>query len=85
MTSTSSAGSRVAKAAKGGGSALDSCRCFELLGFDVLLDEALRPWLMEVNLSPSLQCDERIDHAVKSAVVADTFNLLGIPSKREGC
>jgi hypothetical protein len=51
----------------------------------VLLDEALRPWLMEVNLSPSLQCDERIDHAVKSAVVADTFNLLGIPSKREGC
>ena len=39
--------------------------CFELFGFDIMLDEAMKPWLIEVNCSPAL-VTEKADYAVKS-------------------
>ena len=52
--------------------------CFELLGFDILIDDCLNPWLLEVNLSPSLACDSVLDHKIKSKLIADLLNLAGI-------
>jgi tubulin polyglutamylase TTLL4 len=34
---------------------------FELFGFDVLIDENLKPWLLEVNVSPSLNSSSELD------------------------
>ena len=51
-------------------------RCFEVLGFDIILDEKLKPWLLEVNHSPSLHCDTDLDTRVKSSVVKESL-LLG--------
>lgn len=52
--------------------------CFDLFGFDVLVDSDLKPWLLEVNLSPSLATDSSLDLHIKSNLIADTLNLIGI-------
>lgn len=52
--------------------------CFQLFGFDVMIDDELNPWLLEVNLSPSLTCDSPLDHRIKAHLVADLFNLAGV-------
>eukprot|EP00930_Biecheleria_cincta_P006643 TRINITY_DN107693_c0_g1_i1.p1 TRINITY_DN107693_c0_g1~~TRINITY_DN107693_c0_g1_i1.p1 ORF type:complete len:1011 (-),score=173.95 TRINITY_DN107693_c0_g1_i1:50-3082(-) len=52
--------------------------CFELYGFDVLVDENLKSWLLEVNLSPSMQADSPLDRTIKSSLISDAFNLLGL-------
>lgn len=54
--------------------------CFELYGFDILIDSNLKPWLLEVNLSPSLGCDTPLDVRLKSAMLADLLTLVGLPA-----
>ena len=55
---------------------------FEILGFDVLLDHKLTPWLLEVNHAPSFGTDSELDRRVKLQVLEDSFKLLQI-SRRQ--
>ena len=55
--------------------------CFEILGLDVMMDDKLRPWLIEVNHSPSFTVDTPLDLAIKEDLISDTFELLRMDPK----
>ena len=57
---------------------ISSSTLFELYGVDILIDSKLNPWLMEVNLNPSLNCDSEIDLKIKSKLLTDIFNIIGV-------
>lgn len=52
--------------------------CFELYGFDVFLDEDLKPWIIEVNVCPSLSSSSPFDKKIKSKLICDALTLIGI-------
>uniref|UniRef100_A0A1I8PEW1 Uncharacterized protein n=1 Tax=Stomoxys calcitrans TaxID=35570 RepID=A0A1I8PEW1_STOCA len=50
--------------------------CFEILGFDILVDSKLRPYILEVNHSPSFHTNESVDCQVKKPLIRDTLMLV---------
>ena len=52
--------------------------CFEIYGFDILIDSELRPWLLEVNVCPSLSSSSPLDKRIKTTLMCDIFNLVGV-------
>lgn len=55
---------------------------FELFGIDVLLDSELVPWLLEVNISPSLHSASGLDMAVKGPLCNRTFKYCFVSGKK---
>ena len=51
---------------------------FELYGFDVLIDKNFRAWLLEVNVNPSLHCTSPLDLSIKTDLISDIFNVVGV-------
>lgn len=50
--------------------------CFECYGYDIIIDADLRPWLIEVNASPSLSATTAGDKIMKHTVINDVINLV---------
>ena len=44
---------------------------FELFGYDILIDDNYKPWLIEVNASPAMACDNALDKNVKNQLIED--------------
>lgn len=57
--------------------------CFELLGFDVILDSNLKPILLEVNHAPSFATDSPLDYEIKRSLFVDMFGMLGLTLERK--
>lgn len=51
--------------------------CFELFGLDAIIDERLRPWLLEVNTCPALGTRSAVDKHVKRPMLAELLHLVG--------
>lgn len=51
---------------------------FELYGYDIILDDKLKPWLLEVNASPSLTANTPSDYRMKFDLLDDVFNVLNM-------
>ena len=61
-------------------------RCFEILGFDVLIDSSLRPWLIEVNTMPSLTTGSPFDEMLKKNAVLGAMKVINLkPSFKTKC
>ncbi len=64
---------------------INSGNLFELFGVDIILDNKLRPWLLEINLNPNLNCSSFIEDKIKSKLITDTLNIIGlIPYSHDG-
>lgn len=62
---------------------------FHVLGFDIMIDENFKPWLLEINANPSLNIEHDpnyvklvevspVDYYVKEKVVEDCLDLLNL-------
>eukprot|EP01022_Parablepharisma_sp_SALTPOND_P020230 TRINITY_DN361_c0_g1_i3.p1 TRINITY_DN361_c0_g1~~TRINITY_DN361_c0_g1_i3.p1 ORF type:complete len:707 (+),score=86.81 TRINITY_DN361_c0_g1_i3:571-2691(+) len=52
--------------------------CFELFGYDIIVDSNLKCWLLEVNSSPSLGILNLLDDIVKIRLMDDLIDLLDV-------
>nr|CAD7197512.1 unnamed protein product [Timema douglasi] len=60
--------------------------CFECYGYDIIVDNSLKPWLIEVNSSPSLIFTTESDRILKHRLVDDILSIVvppnGVPNAR---
>ena len=57
----------------------DRC-CFELFGFDLMFDENLKVYLIEVNIYPSMMSASPFDKRLKYSMLTDALHIVGVPT-----
>jgi D-alanine-D-alanine ligase-like ATP-grasp enzyme len=49
-----------------------------LYGFDILIDDNLKPWLIEVNGSPSMRANTPQDRLMKCGIIDDVLTIVDV-------
>ena len=49
--------------------------CFEIFGYDFMIDEGLNPWLIEVNTNPCLEESNQLLRYLVPRMLDDAFKL----------
>eukprot|EP00232_Nephroselmis_pyriformis_P002460 CAMPEP_0182908730 /NCGR_PEP_ID=MMETSP0034_2-20130328/35368_1 /TAXON_ID=156128 /ORGANISM="Nephroselmis pyriformis, Strain CCMP717" /LENGTH=377 /DNA_ID=CAMNT_0025044927 /DNA_START=138 /DNA_END=1268 /DNA_ORIENTATION=+ len=58
--------------------------CFEMYGYDVMMDDDLKPWLIETNASPSMSADTPEDRALKFGLLDDVLSIVDVEGRFGG-
>ena len=53
-------------------------------GYDVLIDDQLKPWLIEVNASPSLSANTKEDYQLKCDMLHDCLDIVDVEARLRG-
>lgn len=56
--------------------------CFDILGFDIIIDNNFKPFILEVNHSPSFNLDTALDKFVKIPMISSCLDILNISVKK---
>ena len=57
---------------------LNDKKCFQLYGFDIMIDAYLKPWLIEINGSPSMSANTEEDSVLKVGLLDDVFTIVNL-------
>ncbi|KAH0791486.1 Tubulin-tyrosine ligase family protein [Histomonas meleagridis] len=57
-------------------SVISDKHCYELYGYDILIADDLKPWLIEINASPSLDANTEDDYDLKFTLLNEMLDLV---------
>ena len=55
--------------------------CFELLGFDVMINDKAEPSILEINHTPSFSTDTPLDYYIKFNYIKDALTIMNITER----
>ena len=62
---------------------LENSSCFQIISFDIMVDQDFKPYLLELNDLPHLYSNNLLETEIKRVLVTDAFKLLCLNMDRK--